>query len=463
MEALRKAQPPRGLGRMGLAALLTAGTATAAPAPPNLQVHEWGTFTTLSSSAGNGLSGLFQDASRLPAFVYGLPYFNYDPVAGWPKADKLRHVTVKMETPVLYFYADRETPVEVKVDFRGGTISQWYPQCFLCETGPNAPFVDFASAPYQGHIGWKATVLGPESNLPFTTAGSGTETQEWIAPRNTAANQIRGHRGDIEKFLFYRGIGNFASPLSVAFKDAHTLTVENKGNEDIPWMMIYERSGADMSSPAVVWQQGPLKAHAKATGSRPDLPKDYLGGAGAAMDTLYNHLVIAGLTALEARALLNTWYTGYFIEGGLKVFWIMPTAQIDRILPLEVTPKPDKLVRVMVGRSEILTPEFEQQLFLAEAQDSLKIKYGSDRYYPAYLEFLSHGRDWHMTTALDQKAKAPANGTGNARDRAADRRGLNRSGSGYAVPWVSGNGSGAPGGARNPLGKAIRSAHRSGG
>ena len=32
-----------------------------------------------------------------------------------------------METPVVYFYTDRETKVSVKVDFPRGWITEWYP------------------------------------------------------------------------------------------------------------------------------------------------------------------------------------------------------------------------------------------------------------------------------------------------------------------------------------------------
>ncbi len=431
-----------------------------------LEVHEWGTFTTLSSSAGYGLSGLFVDATRLPAFVHGLPYFNYDSAAGWASPEKLRHVTVKMETPVLYFYTDRETPVDVKVEFRGGTISQWYPQCYLCEAEPTAPFVDFAQAPYAGHIGWKATVLAPGPELPYTTTALGGETQEWVSPRNTTANQLRGQRGEIEKFLFYRGLGSFASPLSVAFKDTGTLAIENRGEEDIPWVMVYERTGPNESYPASIWQQGPLKAHGKISAARPEPPKFYTIENTSAMDTLYNHLVLAGLTTQEARALLRTWYTGYFIEGGLKVFWILPRARVDRILPLEIKPAPDKLVRVMVGRSEILTPEFERELYRAQADDSLEAKYASHRYYAAYREFLSHGQDWHLTTSLG-RIPAPPGHTDRYRKR--DNQGGSIPGPSGWTPWFSkgtgtdaGTRAGHPPDARDPQGRSIQPAYQTG-
>ena len=59
--------------------------------------------------------------------------------------------------------------------------------------------------------------------------------------------------------------------------------------------------------------------------------------------------------------MLKTWRDSWF-EEGLRVFYFTPPADTEQILPLTITPKPAKTVRVLVGRIEILTPEFEQQI-----------------------------------------------------------------------------------------------------
>ncbi|MEO6096274.1 MAG: hypothetical protein ABIW76_11455 [Fibrobacteria bacterium] len=207
----RNQNPVRRALRLALA-LTAAGAAGAADAK-GLMVHEWGTFTTLSSSDGRPLGGLYVDATRLPAFVHGLSYFNY--ANGWAALDKLRHVTVKMETPVLYFYSEAEADVDVKVEFKGGTISQWYPATTESEHNPTAPYVDFSASPYDGHISWKAKVLAPGANPAYTTSASGQETGEWTAPRMVDANMLQGSNGEYERFLFYRGLGSIGK--SIAF------------------------------------------------------------------------------------------------------------------------------------------------------------------------------------------------------------------------------------------------------
>lgn len=416
----------------------------AAQCATGLKVHEWGTFTTLSSSSGQPLSGLYVDATRLPAFVYGLPFFNFDPVGGWASREKLRNVTVKLETPVLYFYSAKEMDVTVKVGFQGGTISQWYPQCSECETGPTGTYVDFGGQPYAGHIGWKAKVLKPGVQRAYTPTATGQETLEWTAPRNTGlANDVRGEHGEIENFLFYRGLGNFASAVDLAFRADGSLRVRNRGSEDIPFLMIYDRSmepGME-SFPAAIWWKGGMEAGEELILSRPTGQLDYMT-SDSAMQELKSEMVEAGLYTQEAQSLLNTWYNGYFLEGGLKAFWIVPRAQVDDILPLEILPLPDSLVRVIVGRSEILTPEFERALFHAREVDSLDV-YKNQKYYQAYLDLLSKGETWQSATSLSRNgADQNKRGTG---DRAArPALWLAPGGGDWASPWFPGTGSRGP-------------------
>jgi hypothetical protein len=140
------------------------------------------------------------------------------------------------------------------------------------------------------------------------------------------------------------------------------------------------------------------------------------------MEAFHGEMVKAGLTSMEARALLNTWYTGYFVEAGLKVFWILPRAQVDGILPLEIKPAPDKVERVIVGRSEILTPEFEAKLRRVRKHDSLEILYKNHKYYLAYQDFLR--KDGLTPSALASGSAA--------------RSSWLRSGqAGWATPWFS--------------------------
>ena len=95
--------------------------------------------------------------------------------------------------------------------------------------------------------------------------------------------------------------------------------------------------------------------------------------------------------------MIETWKDSWF-EEGLRVFYVLTRKSTDKILPLNVEPQPKEIVRVMVGRTEIITPEMEQDVrkqvgFLRsnspkireQAQANLK-KYG--RFYEPILKNL---------------------------------------------------------------------------
>ena len=69
-------------------------------------------------------------------------------------------------------------------------------------------------------------------------------------------------------------------------------------------------------------------------------------------------LVEKGLKQDEADAMMETW-SGTWFEEGTRIFFILPRSNTDAILPLTIQPQPQELIRVIVGRIEILTPEME--------------------------------------------------------------------------------------------------------
>src|SRR3954469_7719944 len=94
----------------GAAALAGAARLPAAPAAEGLVVHEWGTFLTMQGSDGVTLDGMYHEEHALPSFVHAR------------SRDQLHlpSISVKGETPVIYFYTDRKQNVSVRVDFPQG-------------------------------------------------------------------------------------------------------------------------------------------------------------------------------------------------------------------------------------------------------------------------------------------------------------------------------------------------------
>jgi len=57
--------------------------------------------------------------------------------------------------------------------------------------------------------------------------------------------------------------------------------------------------------------------------------------------------------------MVNTWEDSW-LEDGTRVLYILPKAWTDEVLPLTITPAPQEVARVMVGRAEVITPRMEQ-------------------------------------------------------------------------------------------------------
>ena len=81
----------------------------------------------------------------------------------------------------------------------------------------------------------------------------------------------------------------------------------------------------------------------------------------AIADDVAGRLVESGLYAKEARAMVNTWRTSYFRTDGLRVLFVLPQSWTDQYIPLRINPQPEAIVRVMVGRIELLTQERERR------------------------------------------------------------------------------------------------------
>jgi len=73
-------------------------------------------------------------------------------------------------------------------------------------------------------------------------------------------------------------------------------------------------------------------------------------------------LTAEGLHEREAAAMVKTWRPSWFEEEGIRVIYTLPRTWTDSILPLSLDPAPRELVRVMVGRAEIIKPITQWEL-----------------------------------------------------------------------------------------------------
>ncbi len=71
--------------------------------------------------------------------------------------------------------------------------------------------------------------------------------------------------------------------------------------------------------------------------------------------------------------MVKTWESSWLQEFGDRILYIVPTELTDELLPLHMTPKPDKTIRVLVGRLEVLS-RTDEATALEAVRSSAKIR-----------------------------------------------------------------------------------------
>jgi hypothetical protein len=294
-------------------------------------------------------------------------------------------VKLRLETPVMYFYPEPGAvvpPFDVHVTFRGGWLSEYYP-----DAEARAPGIDAANPDRvftigrpddrvqgfergfghlrpeaNGELQWKGVRLGVDG------AGPPTMEKVWLAPRAVPAAMLQTASGEREKFLFYRGVGCGAAGLRVVRDEAQrTLAIRDAASNPAAsspiaaaWLVEVQADGhcAFRSLGAL-----PATAQPRATvpaffDKKQDFSDQNLGLLQAEMRAA---LMKAGLFGPEADALLTTWQVSYFKSPGLRLFYLCPAAEVEAMLPLQIS-IPCNLTRVMIGRIEIVTPAQREAL-----------------------------------------------------------------------------------------------------
>jgi hypothetical protein len=313
---------------------------------PALTAHEWGTFTSIAGKDGQAAYWLpLTGSTDLPAFV---EHFQTPDFKGGLRG------TVRMETPVLYFYTNRATTVSVRVSISQGLITEWYPHADRVEpvglqtqARMVAYYNDWNRRQKQpdSSISWDSITLEPSSS---PTLPGGDRANHYYAARQTSSTplRIKTQTGDqTEKFLFYRGVASFSVPMAVKLTQGEKVVAQNLTTQEIPAMLLFERRGDKLGFRV-----------ADASASQPTLdPPELNANMDSLKQAVEDMLIAQGLYQDEAQAMFETWRDSWFEEGS-RLLYIVPRQFVDSVLPLSISPVPAQTVRVFVGRLELVTP-----------------------------------------------------------------------------------------------------------
>jgi hypothetical protein len=308
------------------------------PAPGadgGLVVHEWGTFSTFSGSDGKNQKFYPYD-NDLPDFVHASFLRNAKEAPGGG--------LISLETPVIYFYSEKPLTASVRVDFPKGTMTEWYP--YADRTAKRLTWQGIKVTP-KGEDGPN----GEKKESRYFTA---RDTD--AVPLSVSFKKDGLTTTEHEKFLFYRGVGDFALPLTVRAKSEGKFEVAWDGKAPTDDLILVQIQGGKL-------RFQPFQLDASTDGGRADVRvPDADSTTEKLSETVVKQLISKGLKEKEALAMVKTWSSAWFGEEGTRVLYILPDALTDELLPLKIEPKPTTLVRVLVGRHDVLTPEKEKRI-----------------------------------------------------------------------------------------------------
>jgi hypothetical protein len=311
----------------------------------DLAVHEWGVFTVFNDVK-------YANINRQAEWS-GLPDTFY---RQFPK-QRIKWMPAVWDKPIVYFYSKRSAMnVNLKVKFAdGGAPVVWWP----CASEPvNNSGNQYDAVPRFDSLHWDLWLgdrVPASQGISFLSNGS-----QWAQPRladlpaeswlnsarlstaslvTTGGSGIGGRRPfnsrpfnsqtETERFVFYDGLVPAPDFLRCGEIAESSATLKNTSAFDMPHVYVIDRRKGTMSAGTAVLPAGhKLRIELAAA------------DAGTVEKSLRADLLHAGLFEPEADALMKIWHKGFFENTGVVAFYVIPQAQYDRMLPMEIDPRP---------------------------------------------------------------------------------------------------------------------------
>jgi hypothetical protein len=194
----------------------------------------------------------------------------------------------------------------------------------------------------------------PEPALPDAPL----ERFGWSYARAVDANLLQMPSGENERFLFYRGLGEFDLPVEVRASDGSKIKFTNHYSEAVGQVFLLN---VDRERGAFITRSAGIAPGASVEGTVPSL----YGAPGVdeyalqLSDAVTQALDATGLYHDEAIAMVNTWRRQWFRTPGVRALYLLPQSWTEQSIPLTISPMPDRKVRVMLIRIEVISKEQE--------------------------------------------------------------------------------------------------------
>jgi hypothetical protein len=309
-------------------------------------VHEWGVITIpygtpYATIRSAGIQGVDQ-APDLPAHAVTWRKVVGDAIERW------KNEPVEFSKPIVYFYPPKAMAVNVRLSVPAGRPSAWWPA--TTDYGPKPIFPGRSGKqrgepappnpddiqPKDGFLQWTGLALDP------TGDGFPDAPAWWKRARDVDAAVVL-FNNQKDKFLYYDALGNYAPKLAASWTK-EGVTLRNDSPDAFSSVMaVRVKNGVCFSATAPLAKGA--SADLKLAKGLPDLAA-----------------ALAGLYKKEAAALVEIWNEEFFKTEGVRLLAVLARDAYDRLLPIEITPKPDELERVLILHLECVDNDRAAQI-----------------------------------------------------------------------------------------------------
>ena len=328
--------------KIAVFAILAAAAIALVGKEPNagsVVAHEWGTFTSVALDTGGPVRWApWTGPADLPSFVHQRGAQYKFQLSG----------LVRMETPVIYFYSQQKATLTVKVAFPKGLVTEWYPNAQKV-SGPSHLQGSQNSQPLPvtpegGGITWDNIEVLPGSSLAFP---KDKQESHYFAARATDAAPL--HCGNRARrsccSIAAWGISHLLCGFVIRATESLGTHLQCTGKGAIPLAIAFPKINSGKIEGYRVSTRFDGRDVDQASRQSMEISRCCNRNCGAGTSgcrTLYEK---------EAAAMIDTWRD---LPGSRKVcgvFYIMPRAEVDKELPLTITPnRASEITRVFVGR-----------------------------------------------------------------------------------------------------------------
>jgi hypothetical protein len=320
-----------------------------------LVVHEWGVLRAHNDvELANADMRAIWDA--LPSFVYGQ-------VSGRRLPKHWQNLQI-MDRPVIFFHAGKATDLELRVDFPGGYPGVWWPGTW----SPAVKFGRVVGGPEKGQparsLEWRLRLKTPPYQNARAPGMREVDSGHWIKTlRAVDAAEVYAYAGERdfgyerEKFLYYDGLVPGGRWVAITV-DKDRVSVRNPADQPVYDLTVVDRRTPGRTRVARLTRLD-ARSGTKALAFTEVAEKRW---PAAGTETLAAQLKAAGLFADEAQSLVDLWKQDLFLTEGLTVFYRLPQAVYERLLPLTMKPAPEKLVRVGLVQHPHCEPDLAERV-----------------------------------------------------------------------------------------------------